>query len=300
MVENIEKIIKNGFETYTKNLNLGIPFVINLLITGLLAVLMLGLGLIYIFGSSLSSLENASPEKIIAIILPLISQHLFEIAVLIAVYIFISLFSNSFFTAGAIGMAKQATETGKSDLSAMMEAGKKNVVNLYLAEILAGLLYLAGVVFIVPGAMKTGISQLISSANTGAIILLIGGFLLWMVYILILSLILAVFMYALIIDNLGPIDGITTGLRFFYNHKFDVFLLWLITGAVVIVVAVIGQVVGAIPVLNNIWPFINVLISVLIIAPLTTVWGVRLYMARTGKKLYFNELLAHPCELEKL
>jgi len=39
MVEDIGKIISNGFETYTKNLNLSIPFVLNVVITGLLLVI---------------------------------------------------------------------------------------------------------------------------------------------------------------------------------------------------------------------------------------------------------------------
>jgi hypothetical protein len=43
MVEDIGKIISNGFETYTKNLNLGVPFVLNVIIMGL-AFIILGFG----------------------------------------------------------------------------------------------------------------------------------------------------------------------------------------------------------------------------------------------------------------
>lgn len=301
MAEDIRKIISNGLETYTKNLNLGIPFVLNFFITGLLAVIMFGIGFFYIFGSSLSSLKNAaSPQAIISIILSIITQHLLEIVILILIIFLIIMFFQSFFVAGAIGMTQQATETGKSELSTMIKVGKKNVVNLYLAEILVGLLYLAGIVFIVPGAMKTDITQLLSPANAGALLLLIGGFLLWVIYTVILSLVLAVFPYALVIDALGPVDGILTGFRFFNKHRFDVFLLWLIIGVIVIVLMIIGQVMGFIPVINLIWPFINMFISIFVIPPLTTLWWVRLYMTRTDKKIYFNELLAHPNDIEKL
>jgi hypothetical protein len=41
MVEDLGKIISNGFETYTKNLNLGIPFALNVIITSLLAFIIL-------------------------------------------------------------------------------------------------------------------------------------------------------------------------------------------------------------------------------------------------------------------
>jgi hypothetical protein len=301
MVEDIGKIISNGFETYTKNLNLSVPFIINVIITGLLSVIMFFGGFFYIFGSSLSSLKNATtPGQFISIILPLISQHLLEIVLLIIIYFLIVSFFESFFLAGAIGMAQKATETGKSELSSMIEVGKKNVINLYLAGILVGLLSLAGIIFIVPGAMKINITQVLSFANTGATLLLIGGFLLWVVYLVILSLVLAIFTYALVIDNLGPIDGILAGFRFFSRHKLDVFMLWLVIGVIVILLMIIGQVMVAIPVMNIIWPFINMFISILVIPPLTTLWWVRLYMTRTGKKIYFNELLAHPNELEKL
>ncbi len=301
MVEDTGKIISNGFEIYTKNLNLGIPFVLNFFITILLAGIVLGFGFFYLFGSSLPSIENASnPQEVFLIILQIITQHLFEIVFLMIIYFLIASFFQSFFVAGAIGMAQKATETGKSELSTMIEAGKKNVVNLYLAEILVGLLSLAGIVFMVPGAMKVDISQILSSPNAGAVLLLIGGFLLWVIYMMILSLVLAVFTYALVIDNLSPIDGILAGFNFFNKHKFDVFLLWLVIGVIVIVLAIIGQIMGSIPVMSIVWSFINVFISIFIIPPLTTLWWVRLYMTRTGKKIYFNELLAHPNDLEKL
>ena len=305
MVEDTGKIISNGIETYTNNLNLCIPIVMNAFITGLLAVFVLGLGFFYIFGpslnSSLSSLENAAnPQEVAFIILPLITQHLPEIVVLILIYFAVASFSQSFFVAGAIGMTQKATETGKSDLSTMIEAGKKNVVALYLAEILVGLLSLAGIVFIVPGAMKTDFTQIFSPEKPDGILLLIGGFLLWVIYMVILNLVLAVFTYAIVIDNLGPIDGILTGFRFFNNNKSDVFMLWLVIGLIVIVFSVFGEFMGKIPVISIIWAFINIFVSVFVIPPLTILWWVRLYMTGTGKKIYFNELLAHPNDLAKL
>jgi len=301
MVEDIGKILGKGFETYTGNLNLGIPFVLNFVIATLLLVLILGLGFLYILGSSFELLEStATPEAAVLTLIPIIKQHLPEILVLVVLFILLSTFFQSFFVAGAIGMAQKVTETGKSELSTMMETGRKNVINLYLADILVSLLYLAGIVFLVPGAMKADIGSLLSPENTGAILLLLGGVLLWIIYIAALSLVLAIFSYALVIENLGAIDGILEGIRFFKSHKLDVFLLWMITGAIVLALALIGQVAASLPIINVIWPFVNIFFSVLVIPPLTTLWWVRLYMERTGKKLYFNELLAHPSELEKL
>src|SRR3990172_10350000 len=135
MAEEIGKLIRNGYETFTKNLNLSIPLVLNFFITIILAVILAAFGFLYILGSSLSSLENvSSPEQLAAIILPLITQHIFEIAAIILIIVIVTSFIQSFFTAGAIGMAKQATETGKSELSTMVSVGKKNVVNLFIAD----------------------------------------------------------------------------------------------------------------------------------------------------------------------
>ncbi len=300
-MEDIGKIISSGFETYTKNLTLAIPFALNAVITGILAITVFDLGFFYLFGSSLSSLGSAStPQAAAAILLPVITRHFYGIVILVIIYFLVYLFFQSFFMAGAIGMAQKATETGKSDLAVMIETGKKNVINLYLAEVLVGLLALAGIVFIVPGAMRINLDQLLSGNNTDAVLLLAGGAFLWAIYIAILSLFLAVFSYALVIENLGPVDGIAAGFGFFKAHKFDVFLLWVVIGIILFALMIADAIFGGIPDLSAIWQFASLIINFLIIPPLTTLWWVRLYMTRTGKKLYFNDLLAHPNDLEKL
>ncbi len=300
MVEDIGKIIRNGFETYTKNLNLGIPFVLNIFITGLVAVIMFAIGFFLIFGSILSSFERiATPEDFMATIVPFLAQHILEIVLATVIIFLIIVFLEAFFMAGAIGMAEQATENGKTELSTMMETGKKNVVNLFLAEILVGLLSLAGIVFLVPGAMKVNFSQFGSPENIGSFMLLLGGFLLWMLCLLVLNIVLGAFRYALVVDNLGPIEGITAGFNFFNKQKMDVVLLFLVMIAVGIVLAIIDQIFGRIPIISIFWFIISMGINVLIISPLFTVWWTRFYMARTGKKIYLNELLAHPDDLGK-
>lgn len=295
MVEDIGKIISNGFDAYTKNLNLCVPFILNVFITGFLALIMFGIGFFLIFYPSLASFKKgASPEDIVSSLLPFMMQHIWEIIFMITIIFLIIMLIESFFMAGAIGMAKQATETGKSELSTMMDAGKKNFVNLFLAEILVGLLSLAGIVLMVPGAMKVDFTALFSPRNTDAMILLAGGFILWMVYLLIIGLALAVFRYALVVDNLGPIESITTGFGFFKKHWVDVVLLLLIVIAISIVFFIIDQIMAFIPIINFIWPFVSLIISFFILQPLSTIWWVRLYMTGTGKKIYLNDLLAHP------
>lgn len=303
MVEEIGKIISKSFETYTNNLNLSIPFVLNVFITGMLAIVLLIYGLFTILGPELQSLSGASPSpEMLFKLLSIVAKNFLKIAALLSLYFLISTFFQAFFIAGAIGMAKQAIETGKTEFSTMMASGKKNVISLYLAEILVGLLYLAGIVFILPGSMKLGkfLSTGFTEGNTSAILLLLGGALLWGAYALVLSIVLALFRYALVIEELEPVEGIISGLRFFNRHRFDVLLLWLAVGAILVVFSVLGQTLGSVTVINVLWPFLSVLVSIFIIEPVTMLWWVRLYMERTGKRLYFNELLAHPLELERL
>ncbi|GFO96463.1 hypothetical protein ig2599ANME_0652 [groundwater metagenome] len=294
MAEEIGKIISNGIETYTKNINLCVPFVLNIILSGLVALIMIAIGFLSILGS-FSVKEYNSPEALSFAIISILSQHMYEIAALVIIGFLIILFIASFFTSGAIGMARQATETGKSQLSIMMEAGKKNALNLFLAEILVLLLVFAGIVFIVPGIKSMNFSQ--PSENAGAGLLFIGGFLLWMIYLLILSVVLAAFRYALVIESLGPVEGLLAGIDFFKKNVFVVVLLILVTFGVAIVFAIIDQIMSFIPIINVIWFFISLIISLCILCPIMTVWWVRLYLTRTGKQVYVNDLLAHPNDL---
>lgn len=293
MAEEIGKIISNGIETYTKNLNLCVPFVLYIVISWIVAAIMLIIGFLLLFGSAISDLNADEPEALFLSIASIASQHIPEIVLLIISTFLLIMLIFAFFESGAIGMAKQATETGRSQLSTMMEAGRRNFVNLFLADVLVLLVALAGIIFIVPGIKNFDLDQPSASAS----LLLIGGFLLWMVYLFIIGVTLAAFRYALVIESLGPVEGILAGIDFFKKNWFDVIILILITISVSIVFTIIDMVMNFIPIINNIWFFISLIITFCVLQPIMTVWWVRLYMTRTGKQVYVNDLLAHPNDL---
>ncbi|MDO8726114.1 MAG: hypothetical protein Q7J35_08610 [Candidatus Methanoperedens sp.] len=294
MAEEISKIISNGINTYTKNPNLCIPFILNIVTIGLTAIIIAIFSIIYLFGS-LKIEEYNTPEALSLAFISSLSNHIFEIAVIVIAGVFIIMYIASFFTSGAIGMARQATETGRTTFSTMMESGKKNVMNLFLAEILFLLLVIAGIVFMVPGAMNVDLNRLSMGEN----MLLIIGFVLWIVYLLIISVAFSAFSYVLVIESLGPVDGIIAGFNFFKKNASGVFLIILATIGVSFVFGIIGSIMSINSILNTIWSFVNLLISVCILSPIMTLWWVRLYMTRTGKQVYFNDLLAHPNDLPK-
>ncbi|MCG2735759.1 MAG: hypothetical protein L6282_05135 [Candidatus Methanoperedenaceae archaeon] len=294
MAEEISKIISNGIETYTKNLNLCVPFVLYVFISWIFAAIMLIIGFLLLFGTDISDLNVDEPEALFLSIASIASQHIPEIALLIISTFLIIMLIFAFFESGAIGMARQAIETGRTQVSTMIEAGRKNFVNLFLADLLVLLVALAGIVFIVPGIKNFDLDQ--PSASAG--ILLGGGFLLWMVYLLIIGAALAAFRYALVIGSLGPVDGILAGIDFFKKNWVDVIILILLTIAVSIVFAIIDMVMNFIPIISIVWSFISLIITFGVLQPIMTVWWVRLYMTRTGKQVYVNDLLAHPNDLQ--
>lgn len=301
MVEDIGKIISNGFGTYMRNPNICVPFVLNFILSFSLALIMIVFVFAYVMGSSLSTLENAkSPEAFAAILFPLISGHIMEIAILVIMILLVVFFLQAYFISGAIGMAIQANESGRSSVNTMKDAGKKNLMNMFFAQLLFGLLSLAGIVFIVPGAMNTDISQTFTSENMGGAALLLGGFFLWMVYLVILDILLSVFSYALVADNLGPLESMSKSVSFFKQNKIDVFLLFLTIFFIAVAFIIIEAIIGSIIVNDFLRESINQFISLIIIQPLTTVLWVRLYMAKTNKKFYIDELLAHPNELMEM
>jgi isoprenylcysteine carboxyl methyltransferase (ICMT) family protein YpbQ len=162
------------------------------------------------------------------------------------------------------------------------------------------LISLAGIIFIVPGAMKIDISQIMDSKNPDSAALFFAGLLVWILYIIVLSIVLVIFRYALVAENLGPIESISAAFEFFKNNKRGVVQLFIFLIVVSFGFFIVDQIMGSLPIVNILWSFISFFISLIVIAPLTTIWWVRLYMVRTGKKVYFDELLAHPNDLEKL
>ncbi len=295
MVEDIGTIISKGFATYTKNLNLCVPFVLGAVVISIIAIFAL-MGLVFlIFGDSLATLGPMNPEQELALFLQEINLHFSEIIILSIVFILIIALLISFFMGGAIGMTTEAMEKGKSNISTMINAGKKNILNLFLAYVLVGMIYFAGIIFIVPGAMKTNISQFLIQGVAGENPLFDAGILLWRIYDLISGLFLAVFSYAIVIDGLSPMEGINTSIKFFIRHKLDVLILSILSSIILVAYLDITSLILA----NHIilWGLLNFIIILLVIEPVITAWWVRLYLDRNDRKFFIDELLAHPNDL---
>ncbi|MFZ2070606.1 MAG: hypothetical protein WAV32_03170 [Halobacteriota archaeon] len=288
MVEDLGSVLRKGFETWKKNLSICLPFVFSMILTTMVAIIIIG-GAILAAVPSLTSLIPyvTAPEKISPeLILPLLHQFIQNIGIIIAaviITVILTLLINAFFTAGAIGMAKEATEKGRTSLSEMKEYGRRKFSSLLGADVIVSLIALVGFVFIIPGILYTLPKISTSSEPAPAVVspalaIIVVGLLVMVIYMLLISIIFALPLFAVVIDDLGAVEGVKRGFNFFMMHKMDVFLLWLVTLAIAVVV---GFILANIPYAGQL---LNMVVSVIVIQPLTVIWWSRLYLSMTKPK----------------
>nr|QNO52952.1 hypothetical protein IEHOEKMD_00023 [Methanosarcinales archaeon ANME-1 ERB6]QNO53953.1 hypothetical protein MMBEDHBC_00008 [Methanosarcinales archaeon ANME-1 ERB6] len=281
MVEDTGSVIGKGFDTWKNNLTICLPFVFSAVLTHIVAIIIIGATILAIIPSLLSYITKSaepSPELILQL-LPQIIQSMGIIIIAIIVTIILCMLINAFFWAGAIGMAKEATETGRTDISYMMVYGKRKFISLFFTDIILGLISFVGIIFLVPGILYTlpklmGLSELPPEEVFTAFAIFGLGFLAMSLYILIISIIFALPRYSVVIGDLGAIGGIKTGFKMFMRNKVAVFLLWLI----VFVANMISMSFGFIEYIG--W-VISAILSIIIISPLTVIWWSRLYLSMT-------------------
>ncbi len=291
-MERIGEVLRNGAYTWKQNPILCAPFVLDtfvrflffmIVLAGLVAVI--GTDLFMAIGSGISEIMQASQtpgEPSLEAAGAMVELYQLVVpftGVFIVALIIIGIGSaliRTFFEAGAVGMAKNATMTGTTRMNDLFWYGRRSTVSLFFANIVIALIFLAGIVFLVPGILLLDASDssgVAVAAFAIGIILLIG-------YVIILSIGLAPVKYALVIDNKGPIEGIEKGWRFFSSHKLDVFLMWVVMFAIAMLIFTVGQIFFIHPVTTVIWQFVVTLINICILMPLITVWWTRLYLDR--------------------
>ena len=281
MVEDIGSVIKKGFNTWKANLCISLPFLFSSIITAIVALIIIGSALLAAVPSLPSLVPHLSqPDKITPeLILPLMSQLIQSIGLILAaiiIAVILGVLISAFFNAGAIGMAKEATETGRTSLSDMKEYGKRKFISLLFADIIVGLIALIGFVFLIPGIVYSlPIITTSSEPAPNAILLamIMVGIICMAVYTLIVTILFALARYSVVIDDLGAVEGVKKGFNIFRKHKLDVFLLWLVALVIGIVVSII---LSLIPYIGQ---FLNVAVSVIVIQPLIVIWWSRFYLS---------------------
>lgn len=286
-VEEIGQLIGKGFGIWKKNLNLCIPFICNLFASILIVVaffVAIFVAAIPLLGEDWTAMEDleetGAMEELFA---GMGWQELLPIIFLILVMIAVLSLVGSYFNAGAIGMARQALEEGRSRTIAMWSAGRKHFWNMFLLSLITGLLTMGGLIFLLPGMEQLGEALSGNPDSLEGLGMILAGFLLFILYALLLSVVLAPAPYALVIEDTGPVAAIKAGIEFFRYNKFDVLILWLVVVALSLVLQMIGSSFStgesaAFQPLSA----ITTLASLLVLAPLANLWWTRLYMNRKG------------------
>lgn len=277
-MEDVGDLIGKGFKIWKSNLNLCVPFLLNLLFS-ILAMVPLVAAFLAILGFSgdLQSLDSITSEELLS----RLEESLFTLGIVFVLVILVMALISAFFTAGAIGMAKEALETGKSTIGAMWSAGREHFLNMFIATLLMGIIVVVGVAFLLPGVIYLLPSFDPSPETIG---LLVAGVMLLIIYAIIVSLLLALAPYALVVDSIGAVDAIKAGVGFFMQNKFDVFVLWLVVVAISTGLQMIGNSISTGDTVTfQPLSIVTGLINLLVLLPLSTLWWTRLYMSRTGK-----------------
>jgi len=277
-MEDVGDLIGKGFKIWKSNLNMCVPFLLNLLFS-ILAMVPLVAAFLAILGFSgdLQSLDSITSEELLS----RLEESLFTLGIVFVLVILVMALISAFFTAGAIGMAKEALETGKSTIGAMWSAGREHFLNMFIVTLLTGIIVVAGVAFLLPGVIYLLPSFDPSPETIG---LLVAGIMLLIIYAVIVSLLLALAPYALVADSIGAVDSIKASVGFFMQNKFDVFVLWLVVVAISTGLQMIGNSVSTGDTVTfQPLSIVTGLINLLVLLPLSTLWWTRLYMSRTGK-----------------
>lgn len=283
MVEDLGSVIGKGFETWKKNLIISLPFVLSWILTTIVAIAVIG-------GAILATIPSLIPyftghtkitPDLIPQLLPQILQSLSLIIIAIIVTIILYILINAFFWAGAIGMAKEAIVSEQTNLSYMVDYGKRKFISIFFVDIIVGLIYMVGIIFLFPGILyilpKLSMLSKITPMEVFTALAIFGlGCLAMLIYIAIMSIVFALSIYAVVIDDVGAIQGLKKGFKFFKSNKSIVFILWLI----VLVANLIPESFSSIGSAG--WA-IGLIISAIVIQPLTVIWWTRLYISHSNQ-----------------
>jgi len=302
MNENLENIIIKGFHTWTQNLNICIPLLTNYVVQFTVMFFAGIAAMLFFFSQYLSGMASMTEDELLDLMSGSIMENptsVIIIAFLVLLVFLILLLFNAYFFAGAVGMSQNATARGDTSIEDMFNAGNSNFINIFLAYFLIMLMNLAGIIFMVPGAILTRnyMEVMESTQFTSGILLLIIGIVMWVIYLLILNVVLAIALYSIVIERIGAMDGIIRGYGFFMENKLSVFAMWLViftvSTAIGVVFLIIGEVIGLIGSigLNMMWSLGSQVLILVTIQPLMMIWWTRLYMVRTGKGIHIDKLL---------
>ncbi|HEC57645.1 MAG TPA: hypothetical protein ENI32_07205 [Candidatus Syntrophoarchaeum butanivorans] len=282
-MSGLEVILRDGFDTLRRNLNLIIPFILQQVITWItvaivfLALYFTVLAPIIPYLERMGVDSSPSPEVLLKIWMMIAPSLPLLITAFILLLLFFALL-DAFIWAGAIGMARRAIETGRSTLGDMIEYGKKKFLSVFVSNLIITVLSMLGFSALIPG-----IIALSSSRSIGPLLLLL-GVLIMVLYLIFITLSLYLARFAIVVDDVGAIEGIKRAYRVFTSNKLDLLLLALVILAISLVIslppALVGMLLSFIPIVGWILEMMISLLLSALLSALILAWFTHFYIDR--------------------
>ena len=290
MHEDLGTLLNKGYSTWTRNMIIAVPFILDIMATiffSLFAIILFAMVFVMPEIASSTIADNVPPEAYLEILSSLLKENLLLFIIGTVLILMLFLLIGSFFEAGAIGMCRLALFSGDTSIGQMWSSARHHVLNLLLAKTLVALIILAGVIFMVPGVLSAGGLETLATNPTSTGSILIGiGTLIWFLYALVIGIVLFFVEYALVVDDLDPISALEKSVEFFKKNTGGVLAIIGIIVFISLILEIIGSAISSVEALADVWSLAYLFVSVFVIRPLTTIWITRMYMDRTGKELY--------------
>jgi hypothetical protein len=309
MTEKIEDTIRKGYRTWRKNLVIGVAPALSIIFPALL-LLIIGI-ILYFSRDSILAYMGLDIYWINWSLVNWLNVLLIVAAFSAALYL-IALLILSYFTAGAIGMAKTALEMGKTSLGDMFSYGGKKFMSVFFAMVIVSIIAILGAVIAI---LPTVLLYYLNILNATAAFAVLGATL-WVAFIIVLIIVVVPVPYAIVVSDLGALDGLGRGYKFFMENKLiSLFLVFAVMGAgwlfglvasiILFIFPLTINIIDMISPVSGISLFLTILYSILqmvlnafVVAAIATFWWTRLYMDRTGMKLKEIPTESYPKETE--
>ncbi|RLI91860.1 MAG: hypothetical protein DRO95_03480 [Candidatus Altiarchaeales archaeon] len=218
-IEGIEDILGNGFQLWRRNPNLALPFFLNFVVSSILCCifLFLALGL-----SGLLDTTTIANIRMIVDTLFKMQGNFILIPILVSSLILILMITESFFIAGAVGMSKEAIETGRTSFGDMMKYGGEKIFHVFIARFILSLLTFVLVLLICgcPVLITFPIFPIVGES------IIRFGFSILGILLLIITILFMVMPFAIVIDDLSPLNALRASYKFSIKNKLPVAILF--------------------------------------------------------------------------
>ena len=289
MTEAIEETIRKGYHSWRKNPEIGVPYLLAMIITVALSVICL-IAVVFVVSVATEFSRNLDPvSSTVATASTLILSGGLSLAIMVAV--------NAYFSAGAIGMSLEGALRDKTSLSDMAYYGRKKLYAVSKSIFLWIMLLLApGLILLVPPVF----AFYAGAFNVGVVLALLFS-LIYLTYAAVVVFLYTLTATAIVADDVGTIKGLMNAYAYAKRNKAKILLifsaymgtLYGLSLAFSLITSPLGLLrfysSNAYAAAEGLLLLAYVFIASFVVAPLYTLWLTRIYVtepkdAKTGRR----------------